>query len=240
MVRKFYSTTESAKIYSVYQPIIALQSEQIVGYEALARGTGKWNLPLELFRAAYEEGYAVSLDLNCMKAAFEALPKLGPGQKLFVNVEPMTVATAFQAGGAAELLLRRIKPFAKHLVFELTEGMKARDFDRVKQGVEFLRRFVYRFALDDVAGIGLKLLKLLSLKPNYIKIDMALVQGLSQSSIQQDLLRHLIELGRKSRSELIAEGIERKRDLDYVKKLGIRFGQGFYFARPSKTLLKAL
>ena len=157
---------------------------------------------------------------------------------IFVNVEPLTLASVFAEGKARMVLLNRIRPYARQVVFELTEGMKGRDFEFVRKGVVFIKRYGCRFALDDVTGVGVKLFRLLTLKPHFIKVDISLIRGLRHSRTKRDVVKSLIALGKMARSLLIAEGVERKNDLALVHQMRIPYVQGFYFGRPQKHLLK--
>ena len=144
--------------------------------------------------------------------------------------------TAFKRGGRAYQLLKRHAPYRDQVVFELTQGMKMKDFEFIKKGIGILRKFGFRFAIDDVGGIGARFLKMLSLKPDFIKLDMRLVQGISKNPLHQTIVRQLISIANKNRALMIAEGIEQKKDLDYIRKMGIRYVQGFYFSKPKKKM----
>lgn len=223
-------------LYSVYQPIVELGSLKTLGFEALTRGRGRWRRPEELFRYSYEDGNTIALDFSCIKIAVKILPKLQKGEFLFVNVEPTTVTHTFMRGEQGDALLKSIAGHAHKIVFELTEGMKARDFEMVKRGLFFIRKAGCQFAIDDVAGIDSKLIRLMSLNPDYMKIDMGLINGLAENDLNQEIVQELIELAREHHCWIVAEGVERKKDLDLVRKMGIHYAQGFYFAKPSKNL----
>ena len=225
-------------LYSLFQPIVDIRAKKLLGYEALTRRRGKRTSPSLLLRRAYDTGTTVELDLACLRSAFAILPQLRRKELLFVNVEPLTLASLFAEGKERTVLLDRIASYARQVVFELTEGMKGRDFEFVKKGVSFIKSYGCRFALDDVAGVGFKLIQLLSLKPHFIKIDISLVRGLQKSRTQREIVSSLISLGKMSRSLLIAEGVEREKDLTFVDQMEIPYVQGFYFGRPQKRLLK--
>lgn len=225
-------------IYSVYQPIIELRTAKIFAYEALSRGKGKWRLPEGIFRRSYEQGFTIALDLECLWHSLQILPKLGKNKLLFVNIEPMTLEHAFAKGVEGDFILRKVSSHTHQMVFELTEGMKGRDFELIKKGVWFLKKRGCRFAIDDVAGIGSKLFHFLSLKPDFLKIDISLMRGLVKNRIHQDLVQRIVALGKRSGALLIAEGLERKEDVDFAFQMGIPYAQGFYFARPRMHLLK--
>ena len=224
-------------IQTLYQPIVEIRSKKILGYEALTRGKGKPHFPKDLFRLSYEKGFTIDLDFRCLGMALRAAPRLRRKEFLFVNVEPITLSRAFKKGAQADLLLKKFSaPSRRQIVFELTEGMKARDFALVKKGVGLIKKSGCRFAIDDVTGIGAKLFRLLTLKPHYLKIDISLVRGIRKNRVQQGLLRRLVGLGEKNGCRLIAEGVEDKLDLALLREIGIHYAQGFYFSRPQKHL----
>ena len=231
---------DKKSLSTVYQPIVQVDTRGIIGYEALTRGVGKWHLPEEIFRLSYEEGNTVELDLDCLKRTFRILPKLKKKALLFVNVEPITLMMAFLKGQTGYALLKQYADYSDQVVIELTEGMKTKNFDLIKQGVQCIRKLGYKFALDDIADIGIKLLKVISLKPDFIKIDRRLMKDIARSHFHQSIVRQLISLANQSRSLVIAEGIEQKKDLEFVRKIGIRYVQGFYFSHPRKQLLNAI
>lgn len=223
-----------SKLYSVYQPIVEIKTEKVLGYEALTRCSGRKNSPDRLFRKAYEKGSSVDLDLNCISTAVQILPKINKKELLFINLEPFTLCKAFVQGKQGEVLLKKISPYSDQIVFELTEGMKGRDFEFIRRGVRLLKKYGCRFAIDDVAGIGFKLFLLLSLKPHFVKIDISLVNGIAGNHFHRDLVHRIIELARTRGSRLIAEGLEKKADVEFVSRMGIHYVQGLYFSRPKK------
>ncbi|MBN1687782.1 MAG: EAL domain-containing protein [Candidatus Omnitrophica bacterium] len=222
----------------VYQPIFDLGKRSVIGYEALARINKQPYFPEDLFRRTYSEGQIVDFDVICLGNAFKILPKMNKKTLLFVNIEPITLGTLFRKGEVIENLFRGIRRYRGRIVFELTEGMKIRDFEYVKRGVSFLRRNGSAFALDDVVGIGSKLFSLASLKPDYIKVGRELIHGIADDSLHQNLFHRIQEVAARSKSKLIAEGIERKRDLLWLYHQGITCIQGFYLARPNSRLTK--
>jgi EAL domain-containing protein (putative c-di-GMP-specific phosphodiesterase class I) len=225
-------------VFSVYQPIVDIATGDVIGYEALARSDKE--MPAEMFRRAYEKGTVIPFDFHCLKSAIKVLPKLQPGQYLFLNVEPITLERAFSKGGEGEKFLKSLRAYTNTVVFELTEGVKKSDFSFIQRGVEFIRAFGYRFALDDIDDISVKTSQLASLRPDFLKIDLQLVQGIANNYLNQQIVREMVHLGRVNGSELIAEGVEQKIDLEFIRNTGIRYGQGFFFAKPAKELLLSL
>ncbi len=226
------------KIHSVYQPIVDIATADIFGYEALVRS--ETEMPAELFRRSYEKGTVIPFDFHCLASSVKVLPELGEGQYLFLNIEPLTLEQAFSHGKEGEEFLKGLKKYASKVIFELTEGVKKSDFAFIQRGVEFIRAFGYRFALDDLDDISTKTSQLASLRPDFLKIDLQLVQGIASNYLNQQIVREMVHLGRVNGSEMIAEGVEHRSDLDFIRNMGIRYGQGFFFARPARELIHSI
>lgn len=224
--------------HSVYQPIVDLVDHDILGYEALSRVGGK--APLNLLRESYKEGEVMEFDFTCLKSAVKILPKLPAGKMLFLNLEPITLFQAFVTGGPGEQFLKELKPYSERIVLELTEGVRMKDLEPIRKGVQFIRKRHFKIALDDFTDIGPKTAAVASLKVDYMKIDLALVIGIAENKLHQQIVRELVRLANMYGSHLIAEGIENETDLLYVRKMGIRYGQGYYFAKPSAVILESI
>ncbi len=225
-------------IHSVYQPIVDIATGDVLGYEALIRSEKE--MPAEMFRRSYEKGTVIPFDFHCLDSSIRVLPELRESRFLFVNIEPLTLEQAFSSGKEGEEFLVGLKRYAKNVVFELTEGVKKSDFAFIQRGVEFIRAFGYRFALDDVDDISVKTSQLASLRPDYLKIDLQLVQGIASNYLNQQIVREMVHLGRMNGAEMIAEGVEHRSDLDFIRNMGIRYGQGFFLARPGRELIDSL
>lgn len=238
--KKTTSRRRPRVLSTVYHPIVEMQSEKILGYEALTRGRGKWRMPEDLFRYSYEQGKTIALDFSCLRTAIKILPKLLKGDMLFLNVEPTTLTHTFMKGEMGDEFLKQISDYAHQIVIELTEGMKARDFELIKRGLFFIRKSGCQFAIDDVAGIDSKLIKLMGLNPDFMKIDMGLIKGLADNRLNQGIVKEIVDLAKEHKCWMIAEGVERKKDLELVRKIGIHYAQGFYYARPHKNLQRTL
>jgi EAL domain-containing protein (putative c-di-GMP-specific phosphodiesterase class I) len=225
-------------IESVYQPIVDVATGDVIGYEALARRGNE--MPAEMFRQSYENGTVIPFDFHCLEGAIKILPELQEGQSLFLNIEPLTLEQAFLKGKEGDEFLKALVNYSNKIVFELTEGVKKSDFAFIQRGVEFIRAFGYRFALDDIDDISVKTARLTSLRPDFLKIDLQLVQGIAANYLNQQIVSEMVHLGRVNGSEMIAEGVENPADLRFIRNMGIRYGQGFFFAKPTKELIFSL
>ena len=222
------------KILTMYQPIVDLRRQEVMGYEALSRAdaTDAKRLGIHLFVAAARAELDGELDQACRKLSIHRRPTMTAEKKLFINCLPPTF---FEPNRELDQLVEGwlndgLQP--NQLVFEVTEQITHEQAMRIMPTVERLRREGFLFALDDV-GTGAANLRLLAeLEPNFIKMDIGLTMGISQSQRKRELAEYLLELARKSKAQLIAEGIETEEDLRVLNEIGIDYGQGYLLGRP--------
>jgi len=77
-----------------------------------------------------------------------------------------------------------------------------------------------------------RLLSIVELKPDFIKLDRQLVADCHKSQRRRTVISSINDLANELGAEVIAEGVEIKEELECLKSLGIRYAQGFYFCRP--------
>jgi len=211
----------------VYQPIVALADQTIVGAEALAR-----------FRASPEQEPAlwftqpptvelrVELELAAVRKAMQALPKMPAGTFLTVNVSPDALA----ADGFHRLIEESAA--AARLVAEVTEHAPIHDYNRLSRAIGRLRLLGMRVAVDDVGAGFASLQHILKLAPDFIKLDLTLIRNIQRDRSKQALAAGLISFAERSGATIVAEGIERATEARALTELGARYGQGYYIGRP--------
>jgi EAL domain-containing protein (putative c-di-GMP-specific phosphodiesterase class I) len=215
---------------AVYQPIVALDDNCVVGWEALARGPAgsKLEAPARLFAAAQQEGVEPELDRACRHAALEgaAAAGLGPGHSLFLNVEPLTL----DSGGVLDELSGEDHQPA--LVVELTERALASRPSDVLAAVRWLRQRGCRIALDDVGADRRSLALMPFVAPDVIKLDAALTQERMEPVEAARVVNAVAAEAERSGAVVLAEGIETERHLLRALAMGATLGQGWLFGRP--------
>lgn len=222
------------KIDTLYQPIVRLGSSEILGFEALSRADKEdaERLGVHLFVAAAKAELDGELDQTCRALSVRRRPGLETSRKLFINCLPPTF---YQPMEDLNLLIDAWLGDglqADQLVFEITENITHDQAQRILPSVRKLRSQGFQFALDDM-GTGTTNLRLLTdLEPDYIKMDITLTRGISNSPQKQALARYLLELGERCGAQLIAEGIESAEDCHTLQQLGFDLGQGFHLGRP--------
>lgn len=208
---------------TVFQPIVDLDSEDPVGFEALTRfPQGR---PDEWFAKANRAGLAVLLEFAAFDSAVRHLTELPAGAYLAVNLSPAAVCSDELADRAAGLPLER-------LVIELTEQTEVTSYDELLARITWLRSLGARIAVDDAGSGYAGLQRILALAPDVLKLDVALIRGIDRDPARQAMSWAMTWFARRTGTTLVAEGIETQAELDMLISLGVRYGQGYHLRRP--------
>ncbi len=207
----------------VFQPIVDLGRDAIVGYEALTRFTDG-SSPEGVFAEAAAVGLSVGLETVTLDAALSAAKALPRSAWLNLNASPGLIL----AGEPLRSLLRKSR---RHLVVEVTEHTAIADYPAFRAAMTALGPKL-EFAVDD-AGVGFASLRhILELTPAFVKLDRWLVADLESDEARKAMIVGLSHFARSVRCRLIAEGIETEDELAALRALDIRLGQGYLLGRP--------
>lgn len=235
LLKEFRDIVAGGRLRVVYQPIVNLDSGDILAWEALTRGPADSNFasPAVLFDFAEEVGEVFALERACRENALHEIGRLDQEQKLFLNVNPHSMADpAFTPGETLRLLARYgLRP--SDVVLEITERHSVRDFDLFHRTLEHYRSQGFLVAVDD-AGAGYSgLWNIAEIRPDYIKVDQALVRDLEGHRVKRALMETFVAFAEKIGCRLIAEGIESESELATLMRLGVHYGQGYHLRRPA-------
>ncbi|MCH9640449.1 MAG: EAL domain-containing protein [Actinomycetia bacterium] len=217
---------------SVFQPIVSLPDERVVGYEALSRWPGmNVGAPTDVFEHAARTGAADRLDQLCIDSAIDTARRgsLGRGALLCINCE---ASTSYRGPPVGEVPDRRTEGL--QVVFELTERGLLTHPHALLRKVAALRKHGFRIALDDIGAHPDSLALLCVVCPDVIKLDMELVQDQPQYG-QARMLAAVLAYQERTSAVIIAEGIETDEHLEQALALGATLGQGYKFGRPAAS-----
>jgi EAL domain-containing protein (putative c-di-GMP-specific phosphodiesterase class I) len=219
---------------SVYQPIVDLGTGDIFAYEALTRGPRGTALesPATLFAIADEVDLTVELDRACFRGALRNAKTLEPVHRLFVNLLPMSFYDSTFIEIEVGNLLSAAGLTPANIVFEITERLAIENFASFKRALAAYTAMGFGVAIDDVGTRHSNLETVMSLRPHFIKISDVLVRGSSRSTVKREMLRSLRHIAETIDAVMVAEGIEQLEDVLTLRDLGLRYGQGYYMARP--------
>ncbi|TXH05257.1 MAG: EAL domain-containing protein [Nevskiaceae bacterium] len=227
---------EKSRIDVYYQPKVTLDDGKLVGVEALVRinhpAFGVLE-PEQFIPVAESSGRITPLTMLVVRKAFaqaRAWRREGLDLGMAINMSTLAVRRLdlpdVLSNMAAECGIANNK-----ITIELTES-------QVAEGAEILHilsRFRlrdFRLSIDDYGTGQSGLQRLKRLPFNELKIDKAFVSGASRDSDMRSILEMSIELGRRLRMDVVAEGVENWLDWQLLKKLGCNIAQGFVIAKP--------
>ena len=222
-----------------YQPIVALETKHLAGFEALVR----WNhprrgviSPADFVPVAEETGLIVPigqwvLEEACKKVReWQLSSPTRRGLSLSVNLSGRQVAQPDVVEQIKHALkISNLQPH--HLKLEITESVVMENAEAAAQTFKQLRALGVQLSIDDF-GTGYSSLSYLHRFPlNYLKIDRSFVDRMTSDG-DDAIVRTIATLARNLGMEIIAEGIETEEQYKKLKALGCEYGQGFLFSRP--------
>jgi len=232
---RFQQMLLDRNIYSVFEPIVEVETRVVFGYEALVRGPedSEFQTPLALFGAAEEYDMVFELDCLCRRSGLQGAVDFPEDTKLFLNILPTAFHDPnFQPHRLRETLEQcRLSP--SDVVFEISEQESIENFSVFKEARDAFRSLGFQFALDDTGAGYAGLEALLEISPEFIKMDRAFVSGVDEDPARQDLLAALLTLAEKMGARVIGEGLDTLEELEMLRELGIHFGQGWLFGHPT-------
>lgn len=239
MVRAVDQAITEKRIIAHYQPLVRIDTGEIVGLEALARmrmPDGRIAAAGEFYAAMADARIAYQLTgemLTQVAADIRHWLDLGidfqhvginvtSGDFLRGDLEQRIVST-FEAAGVP----------LKHIVLEVNEAVFMGGNDnKVPRAVSALRQRGLLVALDDFGTGFASLTHLLTFPVDIIKVDKSFIERLVHDTSSKVIVGAIIDIARKLDMRIIAEGIESAEQVDALRALGCSLGQGYLFARP--------
>jgi predicted signal transduction protein with EAL and GGDEF domain len=220
-----------------YQPQYDLNTNTLVGYEALVRWphpTKGFIPPGEFIALAEETGLIIPmgewilrracLDAQVWPEHVKVAVNLSPAQFMKNDVASMVKRIIFETG---------IDP--RRLELEITESLLLQDTDNILEQLTVMRNLGVTIAMDDF-GTGYSSLSYLSRFPfDKIKIDQTFVQSLDKDPSVAAIVNSIVGLGKTLSMTVIAEGVENETQAQILRDAGCKHVQGFLFGKPVPT-----
>lgn len=231
---------ENQALCAYYQPIVTLDTGNIVGFEALARWyhpTQGFICPSEFIRIAEESDLIMSLDHWMMQ---QAAQQLAQWQHQFQGLETLKISVNLAVRNLQDpQLLARIQQtlaqtgLAKHcLTLEITESHLIPNITLTNDLLSKLRQQGIQISIDDF-GTGYSSLSYLQdLSADSLKIDSSFIRQMPASDRNYNLVKMIVTLAHQLGLKTVAEGIRTQQHLRQLRQLGCQFGQGYYFSAP--------
>ncbi|ACA85344.1 EAL domain-containing protein [Shewanella woodyi] len=221
----------SGELLLHYQPKICLDTDEVIGFEALLRlrvDSGKVVGPY-FIKEFDDAGFANLIDNFVIKTVSEDLLKWqaeGFNPKVSINLNPNNILEK----QTQNLLIDMLGSMAHNVEIELLESAFMLDLKRVEETIDLLSSYGFSFVLDDF-GTGFSSLSLLSkIRVNGVKLDRSILEHTVDPK-GQTLYKHTCMLCKSLGFNLIAEGVETKEEADFVKQAGVDCIQGWLYAK---------
>jgi diguanylate cyclase (GGDEF)-like protein/PAS domain S-box-containing protein len=233
---------EQNELIVYYQPIVALTTQQIVGYEALVR----WQhpsrgllFPADFIEIAEKSGLIMAIDCWVLKIACSQIKAwqdrgdISPSIMLCVNFSSRQFSRSNLSTEVYDILQETgFNP--RNLKLEITETAMIENPESARVIATELHDLGVNLALDDF-GTGYSSLNYLHSFPvNFIKIDRAFISNLNNDSKSLEIVRAILALSKNLNLQVIAEGIETKQQLSLLQQLQCSYGQGYLYSQPQR------
>ena len=229
---EFEQMVRERQLAAEFQPVVDLDSEQLIGFELLGRGDSDKlpRMPEELFAAAESLGLVGELTAGLRDYGATEAGRLPADQLLFLNSHPREVEDPDELVASIQHV-RDLLP-GRHLVLEIHE-MTITDIGEFRSCRDRLGELGVELAFDDFGKGRSRLIELSELSPEFLKFDRSLIKDLDRvSGPRREMIRVLVDLVREIGIKPLAEGIERRGESDICRELGFELGQGYFFGRP--------
>ncbi|PYQ11095.1 MAG: hypothetical protein DMH00_09205 [Acidobacteria bacterium] len=230
----------NGELLSVYQPIVDLFTGEIKGFEALIR----WKHPErgiispgEFLPMAEKTGLIIALDRWCMNNALGWLKavrgRMSRRRPVLLNIN--LSGEDFSQEDLVDFVARQLHETGvdpASISLEVTESVMMENPERASRILSELKKLRVNLSLDDF-GTGYSSLSYLQKFPlDSVKIDRSFIWNISASQKNLEIVRTVVSLTETLGMEVVAEGIETEEQLQLLRSLGCRQGQGFLFSRP--------
>lgn len=214
-----------------FQPIVDMQTRSIFAREALVRGVDGAGAGQVLAQVDAENRYA--FDQACRIKAIEWSSQLGMTESVSINFMPNAVYQPEVCLRTILATMQRLGVPCERIIFEVTEHEAITDQKHLRNILNVYHAQGFRTAIDDF-GAGYAGLNLLAdFQPDLIKLDMGLIRGIDTDPARRIIVESTLTMCERLNVKVIAEGVETRGELHTLQAMGIRYFQGYLFARPA-------
>lgn len=232
-VRSFKAALQTDEFDTVFQPILSLKDDSVLGYEMLGRGHLE-ALPegaYELFNIAASIGAEAALSRLFRAHCIDDCLKLPDNPTVFFNTHPAELS---EPGLVRSLREVREKLPDHSLVLEIHE-VAITEPRMIRKLRSRLLELDIGLAYDDFGTGQARLVDVVEVPPDYLKFDISLIRGVDQLMSKQRMLESLVGMVSDLGIISAAEGIETPEEAEVCRQLGFQYGQGYYLGRPEKA-----
>lgn len=222
-----------------YQPVISLQNNRVVRFEALSRWQRPQGIvpPLEFIKVADEIGLILPINRKLLQDAcrqvreWHAMFPSDPPLTISVNVTAKQFAQPDLAAQIQEIL-QQTGMDPRWVDLEITENIAMADAERSALVFAQLKALGVHLSIDDFGTGYSSLARLQQFPVDTLKIDRTFIFGMESDSETYEIVKIIVALAHNLGMEVVAEGIEEQSQMAALKNLGCELGQGYLFSKP--------
>jgi EAL domain-containing protein (putative c-di-GMP-specific phosphodiesterase class I) len=235
-----YKILVDEEIQTRYQPIIDLAQKRVMGYEAFIQGPANsfFTNAYSLFNFARTMGLVFELDWISKKMIIKNARGLAEGKKLFIKIVPSNFYEHELFAEHFIQLLEESNIKSSALVFEINHESLAESISFVHKLRGFYPAVQCAVAVRTVDDDYVDVLKDSGIA--YIKLKADLIRHVDKNTTVCQFFKRLNKLAQTIRSDIIAEGIHHQNEMTKLLELGIKYGQGYFFARPENRFIEEI
>ncbi|WP_085829321.1 EAL domain-containing protein [Clostridium massiliodielmoense] len=237
MKNNLYRALEKNELEVHYQPQVNIRKNKIVGFEALLRWTcnGERISPGKFIPVAEDTGLIVPIGYNVIKDACKAIKGFNSiGKDRFTVAVNLSVNQLHEKDFVerVEEILDEIQLCPEYLEFEITERIAIKGNKYVFNTLNKLRKMGVKISIDDFGTEYSSLMNIKKIDIDKIKIDMQFIRGVTEQEKDAAIVSSIIDLSHNVGLTVIAEGVEKKKQLEYLKFKRCDEVQGFFYYKP--------
>jgi len=223
---------KTKNIISYFQPIINNETQEIEKYESLVRlidEGGNVLTPYHFLDIAKKSKYYPLITDIILEHSFAALVQTQ--KEVSINLSAVDIEKE-ETRSKIFMLLERYKEHSSRIVFELLEDENVKNFELLKEFISDVKKLGVKIAIDDFGSGYSNFERLIHFSPDILKIDGSLVRDIATNEYSLSVVKTIIAFAKEQKIKTVAEFVENEEIFTILKRLGVDYSQGYYFAKP--------
>lgn len=225
------------KIIPFFQPIVDVQTQEIVKYEALARIQDGDEIltPNRFLNSAQRLGMLANVTKDMIMRSFEFFAN--SNIKFSINLTQRDILDDTMLDFIVKNGLENSINLS-NVTFEILENLTLSSDDvKIRNMLTALKQLGCEIAIDDFGSENSNFSRLLSLQSDFIKIDGLFIKDCDREPEKQMIIKAIVNLAKAFDMKTVAEFVSSKEIFETIKGLGIDYAQGYYFGKPQRNIL---
>jgi len=231
MIHKVKHSLINDNITMLFQPMIDLNSKKVIKHEALVRlkDNDEYISPFYFLELSKKAKLYTQITYEVINKSLQAVHDYGVDISINLSIEDILHK---QTHDFIIETLEKNRSITSRLTFELLESEEILDFESLKLFIHKIKGYGCKIAIDDFGSGYSNYNYLLELEVDILKIDGSLIKNIDKSESNQLVVKSIVEFAKLANIKTVAEFVSSKEIEEVVSKLGIDFGQGFYYSMP--------